>query len=178
MVDWQMIVMVTLIICQRLSELYIAKSNRAWALKAGAQEFGARHYPLFFLLHIGWLVGWVIESSLGGGSVSEFWFLWLSLFMIAQGLRYWCMASLGPLWNTRILVIPNGLAINKGPYRFLRHPNYLAVAIELISVPLIFGAVITATLVTLFNAVLILGIRIPQENNALRLLKQVPPKGF
>ncbi len=88
------------------------------------------------------------------------------------------MASLGTLWNTRILVIPNGLAIDKGPYRFLRHPNYLAVAIELISVPLIFGAVITATLVTFFNAVLILGIRIPQENNALELLKHAPPKGF
>ena len=77
--------MVILIISQRLFELYIAKSNRAWALKAGAQEFGARHYPLFFLLHIGWLVGWVIESSQRGGSVSEFWYLWLILFIIAQG---------------------------------------------------------------------------------------------
>lgn len=163
--------MVTVIISQRLSELYIAKNNRAWAMAAGAQEFGASHYPLFFLLHMGWLVGWIIESSLRGGLVSEVWYLWLSLFMIAQGLRYWCMVSLGPLWNTRILVIPTGMAIKKGPYRFLRHPNYLAVAIELISLPLVFGAVITATLATFFNAVLILGIRIPQENNALELLK-------
>lgn len=175
MVGWPMILMVILIISQRLSELYIAESNRAWALKAGAQEFGAWHYPLFFLLHIGWLIGWVSESSLGKSSVSEFWYLWFSLFMIAQGLRYWCMASLGRLWNTRILVIPNGLTVNKGPYRFLRHPNYLAVAIELISVPLIFDAVITATLVTFFNAVLILAIRIPQENNALALLKKNMP---
>ena len=166
--------MVTIIISQRISELYIAKRNHTWALAAGAQEFGNRHYPLFFLLHIGWLLGLVIESSLNGGSVNEFWYLWLSLFIIAQGLRYWCMASLGRSWNTRILVIPNGAAISKGPYRFLPHPNYLAVAIELISVPLIFGAVITATLATFLNAVLILGIRIPQENIALRLLKKPP----
>jgi len=176
MVGWWEVVMITLIIGQRIIELYIAKRNRTWALAAGAQEFGARHYPLFFLLHIGWLVGWVGESSRSGGAVSEFWYLWIGLFIIAQGLRYWCMVSLGRLWNTRILVIPEGTAICKGPYRFLRHPNYLAVAIELISVPLIFGAVITAILTTFLNAVLILGIRIPQENLALGLLKQVSSK--
>ena len=168
--------MVTVISSQRLFELYVAKNNRTWALTAGAQEFGAWHYPLFVLLHSGWLAGWIIEFSLGDGTVSEFWYLWLSLFLLAQGLRYWCMISLGLLWNTRILVIPDGEIICKGPYRFLRHPNYLAVAIELMSVPLIFNAVITATLATFFNAVLILGIRIPQENIALGLLKQVPPK--
>jgi len=164
--------MFTLLVIQRISELYLAKSNRTWALSAGAQEFGNRHYPFFFVLHIGWLVGWVIESNADGVLLSEFWYLWLSLFVFAQGLRYWCMASLGRSWNTRILVIPNGEAICKGPYRFLSHPNYLAVAIELISVPLIFNAVITASLATFFNAVLILGFRIPQEKSALRLLKQ------
>lgn len=168
--------MVTLISSQRIFELYIAKSNRTWALKAGAQEFGACHYPLFFLLHIGWLVGWVGESSINGGLVSEFWYLWLCIFIAAQGLRYWCMASLGSLWNTRILVIPGSRAIDKGPYRYVTHPNYLAVAIELISVPMIFGAIITAIIVTLLNAVLILGVRIPEEEHALRLLKQMDPK--
>ena len=163
--------MVTLIMIQRISELYIAKKNRTWAMTVGAQEFGASHYPLFFLLHIGWLVGWVIESSLSRGSVSEFWYLWLSLFVIAQGLRYWCMASLGQLWNTRILVIPGSRAINKGPYQYVTHPNYLAVAIELISVPMLFGAIITAIIVTLVNAMLILVVRIPEEEHALRLLK-------
>lgn len=170
--------MATLVICQRLFELYVAKRNRTQVLEAGAQEFGAQHYPLFFLLHIGWLAGWVIESALHENLISEVWYLWISLFIIAQGLRYWCMISLGTLWNTRILVIPNGAAVNKGPYQFLRHPNYLAVAIELISVPLLFDAVITAVLAAFFNAVLILGIRIPEENNALRLLKQVSPKDF
>lgn len=176
MVGWWE-VMTIVIISQRVSELYIARRNRIWALAAGAKEFGAGHYPLFFLLHIGWLLGWIWEYRLSEGEVSEFWYLWLSLFVIAQGLRYWCMVSLGRQWNTRILVIPDGTAICKGPYRFLPHPNYLAVAIELISVPLIFSAVITAALATFFNAALLLGIRIPQENSALALLKQVPNKG-
>jgi len=120
---------------------------------------------------MGWLVSWVEESSLSGGSVSEFWYLWLSLFIIAQGLRYWCIASLGRLWNTRILVIPGSEVIYKGPYRYVTHPNYLAVAIELVSIPMIFGAIITAIIVTLLNAMLILGARIPENRRALRLLK-------
>lgn len=157
---------------QRLVELYIANRNRIWAFNAGGKEFGSGHYPLFFLLHIGWLLGWIGESCYNGGSVSKFWYLWFSLFFIAQALRYWCMLSLGKFWNTRILVIPGEKAVLVGPYRFLKHPNYLAVALELISVPLIFSAVITAAFATFFNALLILGIRIPRENMALQLLKQ------
>ena len=176
MVGWWIAVMAALIIFQRLWELSIAKKNRIWSLSEGAQEFGAWHYPLFFLLHIGWLIGWTLEASLVSSSMSEFWCLWLGLFVIAQGLRYWCIGSLGKLWNTRILVIPGRLTVQKGPYRFLSHPNYVAVAIELISVPLIFGAWITASVVTLFNAALLLGIRIPEEERALKLLKQADPK--
>jgi methyltransferase len=176
MVGWGGLLAIV-IISQRISELYIAKHNRIWALAAGAQEFGTRHYPLFFLLHIGWLIGWTMESSLRGGAVSELWKVWFSLFVIAQGLRYWCMVSLGRLWNTRILVIPGGNVVCKGPYRFLSHPNYLAVTIELVSIPLIFGAVTTAILATLLNAMLILGIRLPEERRALRLLKQIGAKG-
>lgn len=162
--------MVILIISQRLWELSIAKRNRIWAVSAGAQEFGAWHYPFFFLLHMGWLLGWIVESFLSGELVSEYWYLWLSLFIIAQGLRYWCISSLGRAWNTRILVIPGSKAINRGPYGYIPHPNYLAVAIELISVPMIFGGIITAIIVTVLNAILILGIRIPEEERALTLL--------
>lgn len=177
MVDWCIGVMATVIIVQRIVELYIANCNRIWMLGAGAQEFGAKHYPLFFLLHIGWLISWVGEAYLNGQSISEFWYLWLSLFMIAQGLRYWCITSLGRYWNTRILVIPNSQSIHKGPYRYLAHPNYLAVGIELVSVPLVFEAIITATLATLLNGILIVGIRIPGERHALQLLKSSMLKG-
>lgn len=174
MVGWWLVLMAVVIIIQRISELYIAKRNHLWAIAAGAQEFGARHYPLFFILHVGWLIGWIWESTASGSTVSEFWYLWFSLFLITQGLRYWCMVSLGRLWNTRILAISGSQAVCKGPYRFVAHPNYIAVAIELASVPLIFGATITAILATLLNAALILGIRIPEEKHALKLLKQVP----
>jgi len=167
MVNWFW-ALVMVIIIQRIFELHIANKNRIWALTQGAQEFGRRHYPLFFALHIGWLIGWIIEGHLGRGQVSEFWHVWLSAFVLAQGLRYWCMISLGRSWNTRIIVIPGQFLIRKGPYRFLSHPNYLAVAVELISVPLLFGATTTAMSATLLNAVLILAIRIPEERQALQ----------
>jgi methyltransferase len=168
MVGLWIYVMAIVLIIERLLELSIAKRNRTWALAAGAQEFGERHYPLFFILHIGWLLGWLVEGGLHGNILSELWYLWLGLFVFAQGLRYWCIASLGRFWNTQILVIPGRQLISKGPYKYLKHPNYIAVAIELAAVPLIFDATVTATIVTLCNAGLILGIRIPVEEKSLR----------
>lgn len=168
MVGLWIFIMAIVLVGQRLVELSIAKKNRTWALAAGAQEFGERHYPLFFILHIGWLIGWIAEGSLYSNNLSALWYLWLGLFVLAQGLRYWCITSLGRFWNTRILVIPGRALISKGPYQYLKHPNYVAVAIELIAVPLIFDAAITAMVATLCNAGLILGIRIPLEEQSLR----------
>lgn len=161
-----------LIIIQRLLELRLAARNRATALAAGAQEFGATHYPLFFVLHSGWLVGWIVEARRRGSKLSQFWAGWLALFGAAQGLRYWCIASLGRAWNTRILVIPDAAPVRRGPYRFLAHPNYVAVALELLSVPLIFGAWVSALIATALNAALLLGVRIPAEEKALQLLEK------
>lgn len=156
------------IIIQRLLELRLAARNRAWALSAGAQEVGAGHYPLFFLLHTGWLAGWTGEALVRGPSLSPRWPLWLVLLGVAQGLRYWAIFSLGRRWNTRILVIPGEPPLRRGPYRWLKHPNYLAVALELATIPLIFGAWLTALVAGLLNALLLLGIRIPAEEKALR----------
>jgi methyltransferase len=168
MVGFWVFVMACILISQRLLELYIAKNNYTGSVAAGAQEFGKEHYPLFFILHISWFIGWIVESSIGKTTLSELWYLWLSLFVIAQIVRYWCIISLGQAWNTRILVIPGKKLISKGPYQFIKHPNYVAVAVELLVVPLIFGATITAIIATLCNACLILGIRIPLEEKALR----------
>ncbi len=164
--------LVGLIIIQRLLELRLAAQNRTAALAIGAQEFGAAHYPLFFVLHTGWLVGWIIEARSRGSKLSRFWAGWLALFVAAQGLRYWCIASLGRYWNTRILVIPGAAPVRRGPYRFLAHPNYLAVAIELFSMPLVFGAWISSLVATVLNAALLLGVRIPAEEKALQLLEK------
>lgn len=168
MVDLCIFIMAIVLISQRLLELSIAKKNRTWALAAGAQEFGKRHYPFFFILHIGWLIGWIGEGSLYSNTLSELWYLWLGLFIFAQVLRYWCIGSLGQFWNTRILVIPGRERITKGPYQYMKHPNYIAVAIELVAVPLIFSATFTAIIATLCNAVLTLGIRIPMEAKSLQ----------
>ncbi|MDF2633885.1 MAG: Isoprenylcysteine carboxyl methyltransferase [Pelosinus sp.] len=168
MVGLWIFVMASILVIQRILELYIANNNYKWAVDAGAQEFGKDHYPLFFILHIGWFIGWIVEGSVGGNVLSKLWYLWVSLFVFAQVVRYWCIASLGKSWNTRVLVIPGKRLISKGPYQYIKHPNYVAVGIELLVVPLIFGATITAVIATLCNLGLTLGIRIPVEEKALR----------
>jgi methyltransferase len=155
------------VVVQRLLELRLASINLRWALSQGAREYGREHYPLFFLLHIGWILGWLTEG-LARNQISEIWWLWLAVFLLAQGLRYWTIFSLGRYWNTRILIVPGAKRVTTGPYRYLPHPNYLAVTLELLSLPLIFNAWITAVVATIFNAILLLGIRIPAEERALR----------
>lgn len=152
---------------QRLVELRLAAQNRRWALAQGAQEVGAGHYPLFFLLHIGWFVGWVAEAYGRGLVLSEIWWMWLGVFAAAQLLRYWAITTLGSRWNTRILIIPGLAPVQHGPYRYFRHPNYIAVGLELLSIPLIFDAWFTALMATLLNAALLLFIRIPAEEKAV-----------
>lgn len=154
------------VIVQRLLELGLARRNQQWASARGAKEYGQAHYPLFFLLHGGWMLGWAIEGALRS-QLSSLWWVWLLLFIAAQALRYWAIKSLGHYWNTRILVIPGARRIQTGPYRYLPHPNYLAVALELLSLPLIFNAWITALIASLLNAALLLLVRIPAEEHAL-----------
>ena len=160
--------LVLIIIAQRLFELWLAQRNRARALAAGGQEYGAGHYPLIVGLHSLWLIAWIGETLLGGPKLDPYWVGYLVLVGLAQGLRYWAIATLGPAWNTRIIVIPGSDRVRRGPYRFIPHPNYVAVTIELFCVPMIFGAWITALSATLVNAIVLLGIRIPAENRALQ----------
>lgn len=152
---------------QRILELRLAKRNEAWAREQGAVEQGAGHYFLFFILHTGWQLGWLAEAWLRGPSLTPQWPFWAGLFLAAEGLRYWAIGSLGRAWNTRILVVPNAELVARGPYQFLRHPNYVAVVLELAAVPMIFGAWITAAVCSVLNAIILLGIRIPAENKAL-----------
>lgn len=167
MVTTGLIILGTCVFLQRMAELHRAAENRAWALAAGAREYGKSHYPCFLVLHAGWLFGWLVEGY-WRQEYSQVWSLWLGLFCVTQGLRYWCINSLGRCWNTRILVLPGSKLIRHGPYRYLRHPNYLVVVIELICVPLIFNAWFTAAVISVLNALLLLFIRIPAEEAALR----------
>ncbi len=159
---------IAVVLVQRVTELRLAKRNEAWAREQGAREYGAGHYPLFFVLHGGWAIGWISEAALRGPTLAPGWWAWLGGFVIAEALRYWAIGTLGKRWNTRILVIAGLEPIRSGPYRFVRHPNYLAVAIELACIPMLFGAWITAVVASVLNAVILLGVRIPAENAALR----------
>lgn len=157
---------------QRLAELALAARNRRWLLARGGREHAAGHYPLFVLLHAGWLAGWLAEGLLRGGGPGAAWPLWLALFLAAQALRYWCIATLGRRWSTRIIVLPGATRIVRGPYRRLRHPNYLAVTVELVCGPLVFGAWLTALAAGLANAWLLLAVRIPAEEEAFALFTE------
>jgi methyltransferase len=159
---------VVAIAVQRLVELRLAGRNAELALARGAVEHGAAHYPLFFVLHGGWLIAFPIEALLRGPSLDPRAVSFVMLFLVAFALRIAAIRTLGARWNTRVLVVPGDPPIERGPYFFLAHPNYVAVALELASVPLIFGAYRTAIVASLLNLLLLACVRIPVENRALR----------
>ena len=171
MVGWALL-LAGVIALQRLAELQLAAGNRKRLLAQGGREYSSDHYPLLVVLHTGWLLCWPAEVWLGERVPDTIWPLWLALFGAAQILRYWCIVSLGPYWNTRILILPGAMPIRRGPYRYIPHPNYLAVVLELACVPLLFGAWLTAAAFSLLNAWLLLAVRIPAENEALRQLME------
>ena len=156
------------IVVQRVSELRLAARNLAWSLERGGRVIEERHYWMFFVLHTGWLLAWPVEGWLRGVELSSLWPAWLGGFVLAEALRYWAIGSLGRRWNTKIVVLEGEPLIRQGPYRFIAHPNYLAVALELVCVPMIFGAWVTALICTVLNAALLLGLRIPAEVAAVR----------
>jgi methyltransferase len=161
---------VALIIAQRLLELRLAKNNLKWALENGGKEYAPEHYPFMVVLHSSWLVALLLEGWLRGSRFDSLWWLWLGLFIVAQIGRYQVISSLGRLWNTRIVIVPNAKLVRTGLYKYLKHPNYMIVALELFVAPLVFGAWLTAIVFTVLNAILLLGFRIPAEENALATL--------
>jgi methyltransferase len=166
--------LLAVLVVQRMLELRVATRNEAWARGQGAKEFGAGHYPAFFVLHAGWMLGWLVEGW-SSEQLPQLWWLWVVVFALAQCLRYWAIGTLGPRWNTRVLVLPGLAPIVGGPYRIVRHPNYVAVVLELAAVPLAVGAPWTAAVAGVLNAALLLGIRIPCEMRALRWATQATP---
>src|SRR5690606_28907363 len=146
----------------RLVELAVARRNERRLRARGAVEHGARHYPLFFLLHGGWFVA---IAALADPGAPPRWG-WLAAYAVLQGLRLWTMASLGAFWTTRVLTLPGERLVERGPYRWLRHPNYAVVAGELAALPLAFVLCSVALAFTLLDLAL-LGWRIRVEEAAL-----------
>jgi methyltransferase len=167
-------VLVVLVGFERLAELVVSNRNAAWSLAHGGRETGRGHYPVMVVLHTGLLVGAVVEVAVADRPFLP-WLGWpmLALVLASQALRWWCIATLGRRWNTRVIVVPGLAPVTSGPYRFLPHPNYVAVVAEGVALPMVHEAWLTAVAFTLLNAGL-LSVRVRVENAALRTL----PGGF
>ena len=162
-----LVTFVALVAFQRILELRLSSRHERALRAKGARERGAGHYPFIVGLHAGWLVSMLLEGWARGAGLSALWPLWMALFLVGQALRYWAISSLGERWTTRVIVLRGAPLVERGPYRHVRHPNYLAVALEILSAPLIFGASFTALAFTLLNAA-VLWVRIRTEATALR----------
>jgi methyltransferase len=154
-------VILSLVTAQRLGELALARRNTRRLVARGGVERGAGHYPLIVGLHAAWLAGlWLLARdrpvALG----------WILVYLVLQALRIWTLASLGGRWTTRIIVLPGEPLVRRGPYRLVRHPNYLVVAAEIVVLPLAFGLPAYALAFTVLNGAL-MWVRIRTEAAAL-----------
>ncbi|MDH3255331.1 MAG: hypothetical protein OEM62_10095 [Acidobacteriota bacterium] len=156
-----------LVAFQRLAELRLSRRHCRAATAAGAIEYGARHYPWMVLLHSSFLLAcglevWILERPF----VPQLAVVMAVVLLIATGLRYWAIRALGSRWTTRVFAWPDRPLVRSGPYRYLRHPNYVAVALEILALPLLHSAWIAAIVFGVLNIIL-LSIRITAEEEAL-----------
>ena len=148
--------LLVLIALERIVELFISKRNAKTIIEKGGKEHGAGHYPVMVVLHTAIFPACFAEVLL----LDRQWSVTLAacmgaLLCLTMALRYWAISSLGPFWNTRVIVLPNAEVVRKGPYRWMRHPNYLAVIVELAAIPLFHGAWLSAVFFSVANAFLL-----------------------
>jgi methyltransferase len=155
------IVILALVTLQRIGELWLSNRNTRRLLAQGAREIGAAHYAPIVAVHTLWLAAlWWLAP---GRHIYGF---WLALFVLLEIARIWVLATLGPRWTTRIIILPGAPLVRRGPYRFVNHPNYVVVIAEIAVLPLVFGLWQIALIFTALNAA-VLTIRIREENRAL-----------
>jgi methyltransferase len=164
---WAYVVFVGLLAVERLVELAVSRRNARRAFAEGAVEAGRAHFRVMAAMHAAFLVACPLEVfAFRRAFPGAAGWLCLAGAILAQGLRYWAIFTLGNRWNVRIIVRPGAELVTKGPYRYIRHPNYVAVAMEGVFVPLVHGAWMTAVVFTAANA-LLLRVRIRAEEAAL-----------
>ena len=156
-------IILVLVLIQRIIELIIANKNTKKLLNNGAVEYGSKHYPLFIIMHFSWLLSIAIFTP-ANASINYY---FLSFFAILQIGRVWIIVSLGKFWTTRIIRLHNVPLIKTGPYRWIKHPNYIIVTFEILFLPLVFSQWIIATIFTILNLLLLFW-RIRIENVALK----------
>ena len=168
-------VLVGLVGLERVAELVVSTRNAAWSRERGGVETGLGHYPFMVVLHTGLLVGALVEAWVRRPDVPSLlaWSM-LGLVIASQALRWWCITTLGHRWNTRVIIVPGLAPVRSGPYRLMRHPNYVAVVVEGFALPLMHAAWITAVVFTVLNAGL-LAVRNRAEDAALATLPPPPP---
>lgn len=155
-----------LLITQRVCELLLAKRNERIVRREGAIEYDSSGYKVIVAMHAAFFISLVSEYSLLEKTLNADWPALITVFLLAQVLRYWSIKSLGKYWNTKVLVVPGAPAVIKGPYKYFKHPNYLAVVIEIAVIPLIFSCYITSALFSVLNLI-VLRRRIKIEESAL-----------
>jgi methyltransferase len=154
---------------ERIVELVTSKRHADWAFKQGGVESGLRHFPFMVALHTGLLLACIAEVVFGHRPfIPMLGWPMLVIALACQAGRFWIIATLGRQWNTRVIVVPGLALVNRGIYRFVKHPNYVIVIVEGIALPLVHTAWITAIAFTVLNAILLFGFRIPTENRALQ----------
>ena len=166
-------VLVVLVALERLAELVVSNRNAAWSLERGGVETGRGHYPFMVVLHSALLVGALVEAWWLRPDVPPAlaWSM-VAVVLAAQGLRWWCILTLGQRWNTRVIVVPGMEPVARGPYALVKHPNYVAVVLEGFALPLAHACWITAVVFSVANAAL-LRTRIRVEDAALATLPSV-----
>ena len=158
--------LLSLIACERVAELVVSARHANALLRRGGVEYGLRHFPVMIALHVALLAGCVLEPLLGHRTfIPALGFPMLAVTVLANGLRWWCIATLGGRWTARVIVLPGAPLVRSGPYRWFAHPNYVAVIAEMVCVPLIHGAWLTAVAFSAANA-LLLSVRIKVEEQA------------
>jgi methyltransferase len=159
---------------ERCAELVVSKRNAAWSFAHGGREYGIGHFPAMVVLHTGLLVGCLVEVFVANRPfLPALGWPALAVVVAAQALRWWCITTLGHQWNTRVIVVPGLPLVRSGPYRWLHHPNYVAVVLEGVALPLVHTAWLTAALFTVLNAA-ILRVRLRVENGALKTAEEPP----
>jgi methyltransferase len=143
------------VISQRIFELFLARRNEKILKAQGAVEFDKKGYVVIVIMHTAFFVSLIVEKLFLDRALNRYWIILIFFFFAAQILRYWAISALGTYWNTKILVLPKHKLIETGPYRYLKHPNYIAVVVEIAVIPMIFSCYITAIVFSIFNFLLL-----------------------
>lgn len=157
-------IFIAFLITQRLSELYVASRNQKWLLQHGALEYGREHYPYMITLHTAFIISLITEYILQQHITINYYLI--ALFVLLTCLKALVIANLGPYWNTRIYRVPGTPPVATGIYKYIKHPNYIIVIVEIVVIPLAFGLYYTLIIFSLLNAAM-LYVRIKKENEAL-----------